>query len=228
MGHQTQGLVLTFTWGLRNWFTLNKMSKKPVPRLGTSVIYHSGKGPCPGPDGVRKTQHEDYSPILTYGYHYKSDICSQKICKHHRSVWLWGPIMCPPEPVSGSHWAHSWPSFPSLPCSPVLPHDMFWPMGMSRSEVHHLQAWPQESSYSHPPGTSSTENGRPRDRTGWPLGGKRCTGWDTCIWHYEPEINFHCVCQAALALSYTSYHYLKKYLHTSVLLNFSELFLPSK
>ena len=134
--------------------------------------------------------------------------------------------MCSSEPVSSSRWVHRWPSFPSLPCSPVLPRDRFWPMGMSRREVHHLQPWPQESSFA----ILLEHQVRKRAGSGckWIAAWKRGAWVGACVWRDELEIKFYCVCQAALALSYISYHHLNKYWDTSVSLNFSELFLPSK
>lgn len=181
--------------GLGNWFTLTKMSKRLIARRWTSMIYHSGKPPNPGPDGVRKTQEEDYLYNLLFTItrvipaHAKSSNVTARV--------MWDTIMCSLGPVSHSLWAHGWPSSPSLACSPVWPRGMFQLMGTSRSEMYHFQAWPQENFYR--PSFWDTPHGK-WQASGWNqnsgslLGEERHTGQDACF----------CAHQAALAICYTS------------------------
>ena len=43
--HQTQSVILTSSWSLKNCLTLTKRAKTLIPGLGASGIYHRGRAP---------------------------------------------------------------------------------------------------------------------------------------------------------------------------------------
>ena len=109
------------------------------------MIYPSGKGPCPGPGGVRKTQLRPFTHSYLHLLLSKEYLLKENKQTSEKCVTV-GPHSVLLRTCLWLSLGTGRPSFPSLPCGLVLPRDRFWPMGMSRRELHHLQAWPQESS----------------------------------------------------------------------------------
>ena len=185
-----------------------------------------GKGPCPGPDGVRRTQLRLFTLSYLCLLLSKEDLLTENIQASEKWVTA-GPhnvfIRTCLRLSPGTQLA-----FFAQP--PLQPGVATWQVLANGNEQEWSAPPPGLAPgilLSHPPGTPSAEKGR--------LGMQmdRCLeergAWvGTCIWRDELEIKFYFTCQAALALSYISYHHRNKYWDTSVSLNFSELFLPSK